>query len=93
MKIKVLNKSFARLGFKCKIERSRYQQEDFEIIYYKEDRQYRENGRTLLRFDNLSQLMICEFVNADGKARASYIRKEWLPLIEKQVKLLKWGKF
>ena len=28
-----------------------------------EDRQYREDGRTLLRFDNLSQIVLCEFVN------------------------------
>lgn len=93
MKIKVLNRSFARLGFKYKVERSRYQEEDFEIIYYKEDRQYRENGRTLLRFDNLSQLMVCEFVNSEGETKPSFIGREWVPLIEKQMRVLKWGKF
>lgn len=93
MKIKVLNRSFARLGFKYKVERSRWQEDDFEVIYYKEDRQYRENGHTLLRFDNLSQLMVCEFVNSEGETKPSFIRKEWVPLIEKQMRVLKWGKF
>lgn len=93
MKIKVLNRSFGRLGFKYKIERSRYQDDDFEIIYYMEDRQYREDGRTLLRFDNLSQIVLCEFVNNYNETKPAFIHRDWIPAIEKQMKLLKWGKF